>query len=213
MFKIAVSILSLALAMVSQQAEANLCKAKFLPKILVISGTDRPGSTTLKITRQVEELAKAKGHDVKVIDLQDLNLAELKGDYFNPTSNFQTNFISKMTEADAVLFVFPEYNGSFPGILKLFLDYSPLKTVLGGKPVGMISDADGKLGGQKGAEALAGIMHHVKADVIGSALVLIPDVNANIKDDRISDTSIVQRIEDSVQSLIKRASANLNYKE
>lgn len=213
MFKIAGSILALALAVVSQQVEANSCKARFLPKILVISGTDRPGSTTLKVSRHAEELTKAKGHDVKVIDLQDLNLAELKGDYFNPTTEFQTKFISKMAEADAVLFVFPEYNGSFPGILKLFLDYSPLKKVLGGKPTGMIAISDGMLGGQKGAEALAGIMRHVRADVIGSAEVLVPAVNKSLKDDRLSDASTVERIEDSVQVLIKRAYANLNYKE
>lgn len=189
------------------ETHATSCGAQFTsPKIALISGTDRPGSSTLKISRQVEELLKEKGRDVSLLNLAEMDKSELNGDYFNPSAVFKEKFISKLEEADAVLFVFPEYYGDMPGVLKMFIDYLASARVFAGKPIGMIADSDGILGGQKGAETLSGIMRHRKADVIGESLVLIPNVNQKIENDRLQDPALIERLENSVGALVKRAS-------
>lgn len=200
-------MLILLVALTALEAHAGICGAHFVsPKIAIISGTDRSGSSTLKISRQVEELLKTKGREVSLLNLAEMDKSELNGDYFNPSAVFKEKFITKLEEADAVLFVFPEYYGDMPGVLKLFIDYLASASVFAGKPIGMVADSDGILGGQKGAETLSGIMRHRKADVIGESLVLIPDVNKKLQSDRLEDPALMQRLENSLDALVKRAS-------
>ena len=176
------------------------------PKIVLISGTDRPGSNTLKISKQVEAMMKAKGHDVTLLDAGDLKNHKLEGDYFNPPASFVEAFSSKMSEADGFILLFPEYNGSFPAPIKTIIDYAQPGNMFASKPVSMISDSAGDLGGLVGASSLAMIMNHKKADVIGQAYVMIKDIDNKMQDGRIVDPEILARIENSIQVMVKKSS-------
>ncbi len=190
------------------QAQAHFCGAYFMaPKIVLISGTDRPGSNTLKISEQVVAMMKAKGHDVTLIDLATMDKSQLNGEYFTSPAAFKNGFIPKLIEADGVIFVFPEYHGDYPGVLKMFIDYISPASAFGGKPIGMITNSDGILGGQKGAETLSGVMRHRKADVIGESLVLIPNVGKQVQENRVQEPALLHRLEAATDAIVKRASS------
>jgi len=59
-------------------------------------------------------------------------------------------FIAAIRDADAVLFVTPEYNGSIPGVLKNAVDWAsrptPATSPLAGKPVAVIGASTGMFG-------------------------------------------------------------------
>lgn len=66
--------------------------------------------------------------------------------------------------ADKLVFVIPEYNGSYPGILKLFLDGMPPR-LLRDKKAGIIGVSDGRAGNLRGQEHLTGVLHYLKVHV------------------------------------------------
>lgn len=65
--------------------------------------------------------------------------------------------------ADGLVFVVPEYNGSFPGILKLMLDYMPFPDALVHKPIAYIGEASGAFGALRAVEQLQLIMNYRNA--------------------------------------------------
>ena len=94
--------------------------------ITVINGTNRKGNLTQIFAKAAFEILKSKSdEEVKYLDLSDLtgeilHTSMYGGDSQSPQIiKIQDEFISP---ASKLVFVMPEYNGSYPGIIKLFLD-------------------------------------------------------------------------------------------
>jgi NAD(P)H-dependent FMN reductase len=93
--------------------------------IVIISGTNRPGSNTRKVTAHVEAIYKALGVQTQLLDL-----AEMPPEIFAPSSYAEkpaafTKFTDAILTSDGLVIVPPEYNGSVPGVLKYFIDMLP----------------------------------------------------------------------------------------
>src|ERR1700722_10205844 len=90
--------------------------------VLIISGTNRPGSNTRRVAKLVEEHYKNQNLQSDFFDLVDL-----PAEVFEPTA-YATKPPSvvaiqrRILDAAGLHIVTPEYNGSFPGILKYFID-------------------------------------------------------------------------------------------
>jgi chromate reductase, NAD(P)H dehydrogenase (quinone) len=90
----------------------------------IISGTNRPGSTTLKICRLIQGLYQEAGEAVEIIDLLDLEFQSLTGAHNgNELPPKFAEAVKKINLADGLIMVVPEYNGSMPGVLKYFIDH------------------------------------------------------------------------------------------
>lgn len=93
--------------------------------IEIISGTNRPGSNTLKVAKLVLHLYKDLGVDARILSLE-----ELPPEIFDPASyakkpeSFKA-LADRVVQADGLHVLTPEYNGGFPGILKYFIDMLP----------------------------------------------------------------------------------------
>jgi chromate reductase len=103
--------------------------------IMIISGTNRPGSNTLKVSRLIERIYSNSGRQADVYDL-----ADLPREVFEPTvyaskpPTFQV-VQQRVIAAAGLHVVLPEYNGSFPGILKYFIDLLKFPESFDRKPV------------------------------------------------------------------------------
>ena len=78
------------------------------------------------------------------------------------------DFRRAIAEADALLVVTPEYNGSTSGVLKNALDWAsrgPVR-VLAGKPVAVMGTSTGRGGAQGGIESVLGILRRTRSDVL-----------------------------------------------
>ena len=96
--------------------------------------------------------------------------------------------------ADAVVIATPEYNKSFPGVLKNALDW--VSRTKGGpwrdKPVAIISAADGRGGGDRSQFALRLAMVPFRARVLPGPEVMVADAsNAFTPDGRLKDERYV----------------------
>src|SRR5476651_257489 len=118
--------------------------------VAVIVGSLRKESFSLKIANALAKLAPASVkldvvtlHDISFFN-QDLEAA--------PPADWLA-FREKLQKSNGVLFVTPEYNRSIPGVLKNAIDVGSRpygKSSFLGKPIGIISNSPGPLGGEIG---------------------------------------------------------------
>ena len=73
--------------------------------------------------------------------------------------------ISKyVRDAQKFIFIIPEYNGSYPGIWKTFIDIVPPR-YFKDKKAGIIGVSSGHAGNLRGQEHLTGVLHYLKVHV------------------------------------------------
>ena len=89
----------------------------------IISGTNRPGSKTLLASKHIQKIYAEFGETVDIIDLQEIGLGDVIGHYGDTAPEPMKKAIEKLNAADGLIVVTPEYNGSFPGALKYFIDH------------------------------------------------------------------------------------------
>jgi NAD(P)H-dependent FMN reductase len=115
------------------------CRPLSIPVIL---GTTRKGRMSAHAARFVtEQIEKRQGVATELIDLSTLPMPiDDAGEEIK-----DAGFASKMARADALVIVTPEYNHSFPGLLKHVLD-SCLKEYIH-KAAGIVGVSAGPFGG------------------------------------------------------------------
>ncbi len=140
--------------------------------ILVIASTNRPGSLTRVVAKRYQTLLAAQGVTAPLLDLQDLpHDFTHSALYSNQGKDPQCNIlIAQMQRQDKYVFVVPEYNKSFPGVLKAFIDGLPKpRRLLRGKKAALVGVSNGRLGA-----ALA--MSHLADILLGLGVYLLPQM-------------------------------------
>lgn len=115
-------------------------------KTAIIVGSLRKGSTNLKLAKALAALGKDK-FDAQVLEIGDLPLfnEDLEKDF----PQTATRLKKEIEQADAVLFVTPEYNRSMPAPLKNAIDWASRpygKNSFAGKPSAIIGTSPGAIG-------------------------------------------------------------------
>ena len=107
--------------------------------IQIIVGTDRPKSNSAKIANIVQELLSAEGADCEVLNLRDVPLQELDGSQYSENQPEKlTEIKNKLNNATGFFMVVPEYNGSYPGALKYFIDHWKFPSTFEYRPVAFV---------------------------------------------------------------------------
>jgi len=156
--------------------------------ITVISATNRPNSSTLKVAKKYFQLLEKKGISVKLLSFEALPYEFVFSDLFGKrTETFQQLLDEYIVPVQKMVIIAPEYNGSYPGILKSFFD-AIHPDVNRGKKVGLVGVASGRAGNLRGMEHLTGVLNYLGIHImpnklpISSFLTLI-DVDGNIVDE------------------------------
>lgn len=122
--------------------------------ITVISGTNRKGSNSLKIAKQLAGFYRELEAEAQVLDLQELPPEALDpGAYWEKPESVKP-FIQQVMDSDGLVLVVPEYNGSFPGVLKLFIDLLPFPEAFDQRPACYIGISAGQFSGLRPVEQL-----------------------------------------------------------
>ena len=168
--------------------------------LTIISGTHRPNSYSLKTAEAYSHLLDSRGIDNQILDLQELP-REFIWEMFSERSIEWKELIEKyIVSADKIILISPEYNGSYPGIVKVFFDAMD-PSLMKGKWLALTGIASGRFGNQRGLDDLTMVLHHVKAHVIAQK-VLIPAVYEHFdKDGSFVDAKLIERVEDQLDHL------------
>ena len=126
--------------------------------VTIISGTNRKHSNTSKISGEYQLILREKGIEAGLFSLEDLDLLnyndvfeKIENEILIPTTHF--------------IIISPEYNGSFPGVLKLLFDTSRSHEIWFHKKALLTGVATGRAGNLRGMDHLADVLNYMKITV------------------------------------------------
>lgn len=141
-----------------------------MDKVVILSSTNRPNSNTLKVSKIYQSILSDLNVETELFDFQYLPPNLAFSESFGNRSNDYDNLLNKHIKPfQKFIIVAPEYNGSFPGILKTFLDSLHPKD-WANKKVCLVGVADGRAGNLRGMEHLTGILQYLKMHVYHNKL-------------------------------------------
>lgn len=151
-------------------------------RVAVMVGSTRPNSSNLRLAKALEKLAAGK---LEFSYLRIDNLPFYDETLWNDPPAEVVRLKAEIAEADAVLFVTPEYNRSIPGILKNAIDWPSRPYgdgVWSGKPAA-IAGATGGVSGTAAAQA------HLRSilPMTGIALMGTPEIYFQSRPGAIDD--------------------------
>ena len=134
--------------------------------ISIISGTDRVESNSALVARAYAGLLQERGiaHDLMLLCDLPRDLDRL-GTYGEPGEGLQPLVERHIAPYQKFVFVIPEYNGSFPGILKLFVDLVEPKH-FHGKKAALVGISDGHAGNLRGLDQFAAVLNYLRVNVL-----------------------------------------------
>lgn len=139
-------------------------------KVVVLSCTNRTGSNTLKVARIYEHILHSLGTQTEFLDFQNLPATITATELYGKRTPGYDDFIKQYISANTrFVFVSPEYNGSYPGILKVFLE-SMHPREWANKRACLVGVSDGRAGNLRGMEHLTGVLQYLKLHVYHNKL-------------------------------------------
>jgi len=172
-------------------------------KIAVVSATNHTSSLTARLADYYAGLL-----DQRDCDNQVLKLTSLPADftvtalYENSGKNSAFNHLRTIMETtQKYVFIIPEYNGSFPGVFKAFIDGLQFPDTFRGKKCAMVGVSKGPQGGVFAMSHLTDIFHYLKMHVYP----LKPRLNS-IQDSRLetilANNQYVRLLEEQAEGII-----------
>lgn len=124
--------------------------------ITIISGTNRKDNVTKKVALEYQRfLSEQYQLESALLSLDEINMSVRDEGFVNVES-------SLLKPALKFIIISPEYNGSYPGILKLMIDNSEVSKVWWHKKVLLTGVSTGRAGNLRGMEHLTGCLLHMK---------------------------------------------------
>jgi chromate reductase, NAD(P)H dehydrogenase (quinone) len=142
-------------------------------KLLVFAGSTRSGSHNRKLAREVATMARSAGADVTHLELGDFDVPMYNADLEAKGTPADVMKLKQLFhEHPAWIVCTPEYNASYPALLKNTLDWisSPVKgdplwsddfRSTRGKVVGVLSASPGALGGLRSQSHLVPLLFNL----------------------------------------------------
>lgn len=133
--------------------------------ITVIVGTNRPGSMSAVVAKQFLREYENGGGQGQLLALENLPREFAFADMFGErTPEMQVIIDQFIIGVDRLVFVIPEYNGGFPGVLKTFVDAVPQATWRD-KKAALIGVSSGPTGALRAMDQFTNVLHYVRVHV------------------------------------------------
>lgn len=167
--------------------------------ITIIAGTNRPDSNSEKIANFYNNLISEES---QVLALQDLpNDFVFADTYGEGSSEFNQIVTDKIVNSDKFIFVIPEYNGGFPGVLKAFIDAVPPKE-FHNKKAALVGLSSGHTGALRPMDQFSDILHYLKVEVL-SAKPKLSGIESLLSDGQLTDERSLSLLHDQIERFSK----------
>jgi NAD(P)H-dependent FMN reductase len=145
--------------------------------ILVINATNRPDNKSQVVSSFCYQYLESKNIEVKYFTLEDIPLDTLSQTMYDRPYG-QSPSLSKIQDeliipSKSWLIIAPEYNGSFPGIFKLFIDALSIRKyaeTFAGRSAALIGTSSGRAGNLRGIEHMTSFLNYLKIDIFHNKL-------------------------------------------
>ncbi|MFP5081544.1 NADPH-dependent FMN reductase [Pedobacter sp. JCM 36344] len=134
--------------------------------VTIVSGTNRQGSNTLKVAKYYQKTLATKGLETNLFTLADLPNTLISTDLYGRRSEQFQTIQDQITNTSKFLFIIPEYNGSFPGVLKTFIDACDFPESFYDKKAALVGVSSGKYGNIRGIDHFGGVCSYLHLNVL-----------------------------------------------
>lgn len=133
---------------------------------LIISGTNRKHANSLKVAKFYQKELQRRGEEYEILSLEDLPAQLMETDLYGKRSEEFAVIQQKVFDADKFIFIIPEYNGSYPGVLKLFIDACAFPSSFHHKKAALVGVSSGKYGNIRGVDHFTGVCNYMRMHVL-----------------------------------------------
>ncbi|MBC6109690.1 NADPH-dependent FMN reductase [Pedobacter fastidiosus] len=147
--------------------------------VTIIAATNRPNSNTLKVAKYYQQQLKLKGVEAGLFSLEHLPIDVLNTDMYGKRSAEFQKIQDLINETTKFLFIMPEYNGSYPGVLKVLIDACNFPDSFYDKKAALVGVSSGKYGNIRGVDHFTGVCHYVHLNVLPLRLH-IPNIKSEL---------------------------------
>jgi NAD(P)H-dependent FMN reductase len=162
--------------------------------ILIVSGTNRPGSNAARVAAILQSNYEKLGVASAVLSLVELPKEVFDGSAYANKPPGMVAIQDRVLDALGLHLVVPEYNGSFPGVLKYFIDMLKFPESFMDKPIAFVGEAAGVWGGLRAVEQLQMIFGYRNAYMLPDR-VFIPGVATKFDaEGKLTDAGIEDRL-------------------
>ena len=171
--------------------------------ITIIIGTNRQHAKSRVVAGWIHEMLKEKGEDSQFVDMADLPpdvtasaLYEHSG-----TNEAFNHLVDKMRPSEKFFFIVPEYNGSFPGVLKTFIDGQTYPSPFQGKKAALIGISSGMQGGGLALSHLTDVLHYLGMQVLAQKPKLA-FIEKNLEGEGLKNALYEQLLTEQVEAFL-----------
>ena len=132
----------------------------------VIAATNRPNSYTLRLAEYYQRQLALKGMPTELLSLATLPEGLIHAQMYEKDRENFKNIQDIVSATNKFLFIIPEYNGSFPGVLKVFIDACKYPESFYNKKAALVGVSSGKYGNIRGIDHFTGICHYINLHVL-----------------------------------------------
>lgn len=171
--------------------------------LTIIAGTNRAGSSTLKLAVYYQQKLIEKSVEAQVLSLEALPDNLLKTDLYGKRSEGFKPIQEQISASDKFIFIIPEYNGSFPGALKVFMDACDFPLSFYDKKTALVGISSGKYGNIRGVDHFTGVCNYLNMHVF-SLKLHIPFIRNEIDtDNNLTQADTIKFTDEQMDRFLK----------
>lgn len=172
--------------------------------ISIVVGTNRKNALSAAIAVYYQKLLKDKN-----VESQIINLADLPAD-FTATALYENNGKNQgfnrvrqiFKEQEKFVFIIPEYNGSYPGVLKAFIDGLDYPSGLQGKKCALVGLSTGVQGASIALSHFTDVLHYLGMHVL-ALKVKMGEIHHYLKENQLTSKVYNEMLHLQADQLIK----------
>lgn len=170
--------------------------------ITIISGTNRPGSNALRVSQYYKKRFSEKGQEVTILPLTELPGSLIESDLYGQRSEAFSKIQEIVSKTEKFVFVIPEYNGSFPGVLKTFIDASEFPASFYEKKAALVGISSGRQGNLRGVDHFTGVANHMHLHVLPLKMYLANIESELDDDDNLTQPATIKFVDEQIDKFI-----------
>ncbi|WP_026953172.1 NADPH-dependent FMN reductase [Algoriphagus mannitolivorans] len=172
--------------------------------IKIIVGTNRKNSVSKTIATLYQSILQEKGMESEILELENLpadfvSSALYENNGKNPGYN---EFHDRVEAGKKFVFIVPEYNGSFPGVLKTFIDGMTYPNTFRNKKCALVGISSGIGGGGIALSHLTDIFHYLGMHVLALKPKLAK-IEQNMSDNLLTNRLYIELLHTQADMLLE----------
>jgi chromate reductase len=172
--------------------------------ISIISGTYRKDNLSILFSELYIQLSKEYNEEMRLFDLRNLPTSFLLDNsiFGKPSNEFNNMLKTYFVEPEKYVFLIPEYNGSYPGIVKALIDTID-PSVFKGKKAALVGISSGRAGNLRGMDHLTGVLNYLGVQVMPYQLPISRIYSLMDQNKKITDESTIQAMKNHINKFLQ----------